>query len=177
MLNGLILAGGQSRRMGQDKALMYLNGKTLLANAEAQLKAAGCQRVLISRNGPGFIRDIVVDGGPLAGVHAALREPDMNGELLVLPVDMPQMTPAVLKTLCDAGREHGRACYVGGRMLPFYLPVNEEITHRLHHFLTVEKERKVVRFLSAIDAIVLGEGDDAALWLNVNSPRDWPNEI
>ena len=71
-LIGLVLAGGRSRRMGQDKALMRYQGKPLFEHAAALLNEAGCKQVLISRNQPGYLTDIIVDAGPLAGVHAAL---------------------------------------------------------------------------------------------------------
>ena len=56
-LIGLVLAGGQSRRMGQDKALMRYQGSTLIERASSLLKAAGCDEVLISRNAPNFLND------------------------------------------------------------------------------------------------------------------------
>lgn len=175
MLNGLVLAGGQSRRMGQDKALLKYKGQTLLEHACELLTVAGCSDVLISRNGPGFVCDIIADAGPLAGVHAALSKLDNHSELLVFPVDMPHMAPNLLNKLCRMGRSAGKACYVQGRMLPFYLPVNEHIKNRLTQYLTVEQERKVVRFLNAIDALAITD-DEEALWLNVNTPSDWPDE-
>ena len=173
MLNGLVLAGGQSRRMGQDKALMLYKGRTLLDHAIALLEAAGCTNVLISRNAPGYMSDLIADAGPLAGVHTALNAIGSNCELLVLPVDMPRMSAGLLQRLCNIGRLKAKACYVEGKMLPFYLPGNEDIIASLTHFLCVQEERKVVRFLDAIDAEAITDNDEA-LWLNVNTPADWP---
>ena len=182
MLNGLVLAGGQSRRMGQDKALMRYQGKPLFEHAAALLNEAGCKQVLISRNQPGYLTDIIVDAGPLAGVHAALDVLSVGDELVVLPVDMPQMTPALLRSLWQFGRDQQKACFVATRILPFYLPVTHQVKSELHTFLTAQKERKVVRFLNAIHAATFsgyvnepGNSGDAA-WLNVNSPEDWPDE-
>ena len=56
-LIGLVLAGGQSRRMGQDKALMRYQGRALIDNASLLLQSASCDKVLISRNAPGFLND------------------------------------------------------------------------------------------------------------------------
>ena len=89
MLSGLVLAGGQSRRMGQDKAVMSYHGHPLMKHAATLLKHAGCQQVLISRNQPGYLNDILPDNGPLGGVHAALSTLNAGDELLVVPVDMP----------------------------------------------------------------------------------------
>lgn len=204
-LIGLVLAGGQSRRMGRDKALMRYQGRTLIEHASLLLQSASCEHVLISRNAPGFLGDLIEDAGPLGGVHAALNFLDNaedgssnHSELLVLPVDMPQMTPQLLNTLVSKGREVQRACYVENRFLPFYLPITLNTKTSLAHYLVDQSKRRVVGFLDRVNAISLEEvslteiktreGDhneksdgygpnkDNAQWLNVNTPGDWPHE-
>lgn len=204
-LIGLVLAGGQSRRMGQDKALMRYQGRTLIDNASLLLQSASCDKVLISRNAPGFLNDKIEDAGPLSGVHAVLdalsQSDNHNGnpcELLVLPVDMPQMTPELLRILVSRGREAEKACYVEKRFLPFYLPVTQKTKALLANYLVEQKKRRVVGFLEILNAVSLKEADlkkaarkdesdnkkrlanmsneDDVEWLNVNTPGDWPHE-
>ena len=204
-LIGLVLAGGQSRRMGQDKALMRYQGRTLIDNASLLLQSASCDKVLISRNAPGFLNDKIEDAGPLSGVHAVLdalsQSDNHNGnpcELLVLPVDMPQMTPELLRILVSRGREAEKACYVEKRFLPFYLPVTQDTKALLANYLVEQSKRRVVGFLEILNAVSLKEGDlkkiarkdesdnkkrlanmsneDGVEWLNVNTPSDWPHE-
>ena len=204
-LVGLVLAGGQSRRMGQDKALMRYQGRTLIDNASLLLQSASCDKVLISRNAPGFLNDKIEDAGPLSGVHAVLdalsQSDNHNGnpcELLVLPVDMPQMTPELLRILVSRGREAEKACYVEKRFLPFYLPVTQDTKALLANYLVEQSKRRVVGFLEILNAVPLKEGDlkktarkeesankkrlanmsneDGVEWLNVNTPGDWPHE-
>ena len=204
-LIGLVLAGGQSRRMGQDKALMRYQGRTLIDNASLLLQSASCDKVLISRNAPGFLNDKIEDAGPLSGVHAVLnalsQSDNHNGnpcELLVLPVDMPQMTPELLRILVSRGREAEKACYVEKRFLPFYLPVTQKTKALLANYLVEQSKRRVVGFLEILNAVSLKEADlkkaarkdesdnkkrlanmsneDGVEWLNVNTPGDWPHE-
>ncbi len=201
-LVGLVLAGGQSRRMGQDKALMRYQGRTLIDNAALLLQSASCDKVLISRNAPGFLNDKIEDAGPLSGVHAVLdalsQSDNHNGnpcELLVLPVDMPQMTPELLRILVSRGREAEKACYVEKRFLPFYLPVTQDTKALLANYLVEQSKRRVVGFLEILNAVSLKEAglkktarkdesdskanmsnDDDVEWLNVNTPGDWPHE-
>ena len=204
-LIGLVLAGGQSRRMGQDKALMRYQGRTLIDNASLLLQSASCDKVLISRNTPGFLNDKIEDAGPLSGVHAVLdalsQSDNHNGnpcELLVLPVDMPQMTPELLRILVSRGREAEKACYVEKRFLPFYLPVTQDTKALLANYLVEQSKRRVVGFLEILNAVSLKEADlkktarkeesdnkkrlanmsneDGVEWLNVNTPGDWPHE-
>ena len=204
-LIGLVLAGGQSRRMGQDKALMRYQGRTLIDNASLLLQSASCDKVLISRNAPGFLNDKIEDAGPLGGVHAVLdalsqsdNHTDNPYELLVLPVDMPQMTPELLRILVSRGREAEKACYVENRFLPFFLPVAQNTQALLANYLVEQSKRRVVGFLEILNAVSLKEADlkktlgkdeadnkkrlakmsneDDIEWLNVNTPGDWPRE-
>ena len=204
-LIGLVLAGGQSRRMGKDKALMRYQGRTLIDNASLLLQSASCDKVLISRNAPGFLNDKIEDAGPLGGVHAVLdalsqsdNHTDNPYELLVLPVDMPQMTPELLRILVSRGREAEKACYVENRFLPFFLPVAQNTQALLANYLVEQSKRRVVGFLEILNAVSLKEGDlkktarkeesdnkkrlakmsneDDVEWLNVNTPGDWPHE-
>ena len=163
-LIGLVLAGGQSRRMGQDKALMRYQGRTLIDNASLLLQSASCDKVLISRNAPGCLNDRIEDAGPLSGVHAVLdalsQSDNHNGnpcELLVLPVDMPQMTPELLRILVSRGREAEKACYVEKRFLPFYLPVTQDTKALLANYLVEQSKRRVVGFLEILNAVSLKE--------------------
>jgi molybdopterin-guanine dinucleotide biosynthesis protein A len=89
-----VLAGGQSTRMGRDKALPLLGGQTLLERALA-LAHRVAPRVAVlgprekyAATGERIIEDEFSDCGPLAGIHAALgaSETDLN---LILSVDMP----------------------------------------------------------------------------------------
>ena len=89
--------------MGEDKAFLRLDGRTLL---DIALSLAGrvCQCVRIvgdrTRFGPGAIEDIFPDSGPLGGIHAALSATasDLN---LVLAVDTPFLEPEFLQWMLD----------------------------------------------------------------------------
>ena len=111
---GLVLVGGQSQRMGRDKALLrYGDGGTQLERTAALLQTT-CEQVYISqRTGQAFpcptasraIYDCV-DGvkGPLAGILSAMRtHPDAHW--LVLACDLPYLQIAALTKLIDAFRQ------------------------------------------------------------------------
>ncbi|TCT38816.1 molybdenum cofactor guanylyltransferase MobA [Martelella mediterranea] len=99
-LPAVILAGGASRRMGQDKAHLPLNGQPLLDHVYHRL-AKQCAPVVISGPQDRFIKNqtvIVADGvsgfaGPLAGILAALEHFSMKEttatHLLSVAVDTP----------------------------------------------------------------------------------------
>lgn len=98
-LYGLVLCGGRSSRMGQDKARLMLQGQSLLQRGVALLLAAGCQQVWAAGDYPDVpsLPDLPAyrGRGPLAGVASALtRAP--TARWLVIPVDMPGLTAALL---------------------------------------------------------------------------------
>lgn len=107
---GLVLAGGESRRMGRDKALLDRNGQSQLAFI-AELLDECVDRVFVStRQGQNSDNersrfDQIVDRydniGPVAGILSALEEyPDIDW--LVLACDLPNISRETLKTLLDS---------------------------------------------------------------------------
>jgi molybdopterin-guanine dinucleotide biosynthesis protein A len=92
-LTAFVLAGGQSSRMGTDKAFIELEGHTLLSRMLALARTVASDvRILGDEKKFGPYGDVVEDEfpnhGPLGGIHAALRvsATDLN---LILAVDMP----------------------------------------------------------------------------------------
>ena len=102
----VILAGGASRRMGTCKALLEINGETMLARILRQL--SGFERVLLSTGDPTLAEGLSVECtadrypgmGPLAGLHAAFCAVDSEA-LLVLPCDLPFFTEQAADYLLD----------------------------------------------------------------------------
>lgn len=103
---GVVLAGGRSRRMGRDKALLELAGETLVARAARRL-AAVCGEVALADSGRGLVPGLpsLPDGagqGPAAGIlGAAAAYPGRC--LLVLACDLPDVPIGLLSLLATAG--------------------------------------------------------------------------
>ena len=110
---GVVLAGGGSRRFGSPKAGAELQGRSLMDHALDRLEAAGVAKVGIVASHTGSVpgwepvrsvevrRDGAPDLGPLEGLRVALawaRELDLAG-VLVLPVDLPLVSPGLLRHL------------------------------------------------------------------------------
>ena len=107
-LLGAVLAGGQSRRFGSDKALAELDDRPLIAHAAAALephvetvaicgRAFGPYLALADRPAPGL--------GPLAGLAAALRYAADHGFDAVLSIgcDIPALPAALVEALRTIG--------------------------------------------------------------------------
>lgn len=99
----LILAGGNSKRMGQDKANLSLKGQTLLQHVVATMQQ-NFPEVIVSVRQPRPESDMpqVCDdpahSGPLAGLAAGLERAD-TAWVFAVACDMPFVTPAVIELL------------------------------------------------------------------------------
>lgn len=109
-VEAVVLCGGQSRRMGTDKALLGLGASTLLERAVATLSALTPRVSLACGASERYARfglPLVVDrysgAGPLAGLEAALASAREEW-LLALACDLPRVTPALLAQLVQQAR-------------------------------------------------------------------------
>lgn len=92
-VEAFVLAGGRSRRMGRDKALLEWGGIPMVERAIQSLRrVCATVRIVGDRKDLARFASVVADtfpgSGPLGGIHAALAasEHDWN---LFLPVDLP----------------------------------------------------------------------------------------
>jgi len=115
---GLVLCGGESQRMGRDKALLDLRGRSLLEGAIAALEPL-CREVwLASGPAPRYLqlgRLEILDrrprgSGPLAALEAGLgmlRARCERGWLLLLACDMPGVTTGLYRELLAHAQREG----------------------------------------------------------------------
>lgn len=120
-----IQAGGRSSRMGQDKAWLTIGGETLISRVLAAARAVSDHLLIVTRKSSvnhnayidlareqeaELVYDLEDNGGPLAGIHAALRHSGQSETVLVLACDLPFVTAEFLEFL---SQEHTR----GERMI------------------------------------------------------------
>ena len=73
MIVGLILAGGLSSRMGEDKALLRVGNETMLQRTARVLREAGADFVAMSGSRTGGIPDRWRHAGPVGGIASAVE--------------------------------------------------------------------------------------------------------
>jgi molybdopterin-guanine dinucleotide biosynthesis protein A len=119
-LTGILLAGGASSRFGSPKELARYEGETLAERAWRLLGDVCDERLAV---GPGGVTD--PGTGPVAAIAAGLRAAT-HDLALVIPVDMPLLTPEALRRLAGACRDAAVAqvgplpCAVARRALPAF---------------------------------------------------------
>jgi len=107
-ITAFVLAGGQSSRMGTDKAFVELEGRTLLARALDLVKLVTSDVHILGSNEQfaafgAVVEDQFVKCGPLGGIHAALRSSSAQLNL-ILAVDMPFVRAEFLRYLAGLAR-------------------------------------------------------------------------
>lgn len=114
---GFVLAGGQSSRMGRDKALLHFAGRPLIAHAISILREVGLPVSIAGANLPALaefapvIRDPNPGLGPLAGISAALASTSAQYAVF-LPVDLPLLPSSLVAYLLHHARVTGHAATV-----------------------------------------------------------------
>ncbi len=184
-LSGVILAGGRSIRLGRDKALLELEGRTLIARTLDVLAQLADDLIIVTSLAPHLlpqsarvVADRYVDAGVLAGVHAGLLA--ARGELaLVVACDMPFLNLDLLRYIISLARD-------ADVVVPRWTDV--EPLHAVYRPATclgpIEKalargERRVVSFYDGlrvryVERAEIARFDPQGLsFFNVNGPEDW----
>ena len=179
----LILAGGDSRRMGQDKAGLVLDGKTLLQSVTATMQAV-FPRVIVSvrqaRAGLDVpqVCDAQVDSGPLAGLAAGM-EGAASPWIFAVACDMPFITRAVIEYLagqrvdCQAVVPvvHGYPQPLAAFYATSCLDVVQDILKRDgKHSLRVLLEKLQVRYVS--EEQMLAVDPQLRSFFDLDTPQD-----
>lgn len=184
-VTGAILAGGVSRRMGQDKLPLKVGDATLLGRVHEVL-ASRCAEILIVGGGgyaPPEARRIpdLRSGrqGPLAGIEASLLAARYRA-IFVAAGDMPFLTGDLVEYLLGLLSDHVPAVvpYFGGRAHPLCAAYGREVQSAVSAALDrgVWSVRELLESLPG--ARYVGEeelrrcGDPNLLLTNVNSPED-----
>jgi len=176
-IDGLLVAGGRSRRFGGDKRRAPLGATTLAERSLALLRSCADGDVFVAGRGAFdhpvgaiFVADAAANAGPLGGIVGALSRARFG--LVVLPCDAPLLRRDTLTAVVRLGRRRHRSVVVRSRRgieplvafyprsaLPFLAAALREGNRALH------------RLLPRLRALEVEAGDARELH-NVNRPGD-----
>lgn len=179
-LTGLILAGGQGRRMGgMDKGLVVVAGRPMVCWAGDRL-APQVDEVLVSanRNQHHYRRlgyRVVSDGmanyqGPLAGIASGL-EAARSPWLLVVPCDSPLASTELAARLGESCRQGAQVAVAhdGERLQPVFAMLQRSLLPSLLEYLG-RGERKIDRWYAGHRMQEVDFSDCPESFLNINDP-------
>lgn len=175
-----VLTGGQSARMGRDKALLPYRGATLVQWIAAQALEAAGQVALIgapqrySHLGLPCLPESYPGCGPLSGIEAALRHAG-PGWSLIVACDMPNLTAGLMRGLLAAAA--GSSAQVVAAVPPGLRP--EPLCSAWHSSAltavqaALDAGRYAVHGLFAELRVLHYPIDSEMLTRNVNRPEEW----
>ena len=183
-ISAVLLAGGESRRMGKDKATLFFRGKPLWQiQLDLLRKLEPAETLVSARTDPAwrpadvqFVPDVFPSRGPLSGLVASLDRIS-TGHLLVLAIDMPWMTEKYLKFLCaEVEPGCGVVPKIDDRVQPVAAIYPREAATDFRKVLmgTDFSLQTVVRSLVACGKVreISVPEQQKKLFLNVNAPSD-----
>ena len=181
-----IIAGGQSRRMGRDKAFVDLGGKPLIEHVIERSAELGLAETILITNKPAqhahlglpMYRDILPDKGSLGGIYTALVQAQ-NPDVLVLACDMPFVNTDLLRYMV------GQICADTDIVVPTVDGYPQGL-HAIYKRTCIEPiaeqlaadRLKIIRFYDRMRVRYLDESDYAAFdpqgrsFANLNTPEE-----
>jgi molybdopterin-guanine dinucleotide biosynthesis protein A len=184
-LTGIVLAGGASRRMGHDKALLELDGRPLIQIVVDRMMVV-CTEVLIvcadSKRYAGFGVRVVEDRFPgvgvLGGLHAGLGAASSDVSLAV-GCDMPFLNPSLLHAFAMWAEGYDVALLrQDGQVEPLHAAYRRTCLPAMEAVIRAGK-RRVVSFFPRVGVRYVTLDEVAPIdphlgsFRNVNTPAEW----
>lgn len=185
-ITGVLLAGGKSRRMGEDKRYLIVGEQTLLERGLAVLRSIFQEVVVvIAQDSPALevdariVRDLVPDCGSLGGLYTGLTAAT-TPYIFVVACDMPFLDQAVIsqftsrRTSTDiamakfAGRLHPMHALYSKRCLPAIEQMVSARQLKIQEIVSCKSLR--IQYVTETDLI--GLDPSGRSFQNVNTPAD-----
>lgn len=182
---GVILAGGESSRMGRNKALLEVNGERMIETAYRRMAELFDEVLLVTNTPESYdfipcrkIADIHPGMGPLGGIHAALSS-SVAERAFVIACDMPGLNPRLIRELC--GIEGGGDVVIPetpGGLEPLHAVYSKSCLPKMEQMLFAG-ERRILSFFDLAQVRLVPRGRIAALdpeyasFRNINTQEDY----
>lgn len=182
---GAIIAGGESKRMGEEKALLTLAGVTILERIASRLRIQ-VDDVILNANGDTsrfsnlgipIIPDLLTTiATPLAGLHAVLRYGAENNfdAVVTVPSDSPFIPLDLVSRLLEAGEEKGAAIARSHDQEHYLTAIwTTQLSRPLEKLILQDNMRRMQDFVTRVEApSVLWSDQPHDPFFNINTPDD-----
>ncbi|MBT0586021.1 molybdenum cofactor guanylyltransferase [Alteromonas oceanisediminis] len=175
---GVVLAGGRSERMQQDKAALMWQGRSLLDTQCNLMKTLVHQGLIdqyvTSGRQPGALHDHFADKGPVGGILSVIQQLSLTtgDTLLVCAVDMPRLTGETLSPLMTISSQRQASCYYHDSYLPVCLRICDALLSQVYSQTSKTPSRSVKSLLKLANGVGIPCERPEQL-VNVNTPQQW----
>lgn len=181
---GVILAGGESSRMGRNKALLEVNGERMIETAYRRMADLFDEVLLVTNTPESYdfipcrkIADIHPGMGPLGGIHAALSS-TVAERAFVIACDMPGLNPRLIRELCSIEGGDVVIPETPGGLEPLHAVYSKSCLPKMEQMLFAG-ERRILSFFDLAQVRLVPRGRIAALdpeyasFRNINTQEDY----
>jgi len=172
--SGILLAGGKSARMGEEKATLAIDGQTFLSCQVGKIRTLGIGDIVISGFGEGMVPDDEPGCGPMGGLKSCLRK-IKNSSALVLPIDVPLVTTELLTALLTEHEKNEAPVTIvshQGKIEPLIGVYDRSLLPQMERLL--KEKRYSLRALFACCACnVLPWEKEERQFFNCNTPEEY----
>ena len=187
-ISSVILAGGDSRRLGIDKALLELDGQTLLSRVLQKLAPLSDDLIVVTNSpedyehlalGVRFVPDERPGEGALMGIYSGLKAATYLSALTVA-CDMPFLNMSLLRVMLDkiAGHDAVVPRLEGGLLEPLHAVYGKRCLPFMAPLLA-QGRRRIAAFLDQVDVFYVEQATIDRLdpfglsFVNINTAADW----
>ena len=186
MISVAVLAGGQSKRMGQDKAFLKVGGQPVIERVLERVTPL-TDDLFISTNSPEkyarfglrLVSDVYPDKAALGGIYSAIQAAQYD-HVLIVACDMPFLNPQLLRHLITLAP-------TAEVVAPLISPPQPETMHAVYSkaCLAAIKPRllanqlRIIGFFEDVSVRYVEQAEVARFdphfytFLNMNTPADW----
>jgi molybdopterin-guanine dinucleotide biosynthesis protein A len=177
VISTAVLAGGRSSRLGRNKALLPLHGKTLIEKVIDEARRCTGAVTIITNSPDEYAHlgypcrgDIVPGGGPLSGIHAALTHCDTE-YVLVVSCDIPLVNSELFKSLITALPGHDIVMFKHKHFEPLCALYRRTCLLALEELLA-HGEHRIIDLFPSLQVKVLRTAS-ADVFKNINTDADY----
>ena len=177
-VSAIVLSGGLSSRMGQDKCDMIFDGETLLNVQIDKLQSIGITDIIASGyRGTNSKAKVIQDDimkGPLSGILLGLRNIE-NDRSFIISVDVPLVRRTCIKKIIDYSFEKDLEMAMirhNGNREPLMGVYKKSLTTKIEEILNGDNF-SVMKLADASKYEFLDIDDDDKYFLNVNNKEDY----
>ncbi|MBI4811512.1 MAG: molybdenum cofactor guanylyltransferase [Ignavibacteriales bacterium] len=183
-ITGVILAGGRSSRMGQDKALLMYKDKPFIQHITETLKQVFEKVIIISDDTEAYkflnipiYEDIYKNCGPLSGIHSTFIN-STTENIFITSCDVPFINSVAVQYILDHHSQGDATVFsIDQHIQPLFGVYNRSCFMKLENHLE-QKQYSVLQFFNNIPTNVIQLKSSLAIDFsenlkNVNTPEDY----
>lgn len=186
---GVILAGGKATRYkGQNKALLKIDQETFYNRTSTLLSTIFEDVIVITNKASDFpednflkYADLIKEIGPLGGIHSALTNAPVCEAVFVVAVDMPFISEAIIREICDAYQNNKKDILIPiikQDKEPLAAVYSKNILGKLNTYLKETSDYSIRSFLKIVNTeyyTLISNTVNIKSFSNINTENDYRN--